>query len=239
MQTLQQLHINCGRIFNNKIFVYGDGKTKACEIYFKMISDPKLDNNCLGENFNQMLEIIKSDFFNKYKPSQDTEDQFYFTSFIMWLYFVTSRVDFIFDLLNSSNDQSSIFRVFQNKYLSSFQLIRRWANFFKHPREFIFCHWPEFHLENDFNRDEINSSVIIIDSEFVKDNYSRKNGPIKSLNNAMDVVVLIPDLEKLTLTFCNEINSFFDFILENKVVFELLKEKTTIEGYYEGRIIEE
>jgi hypothetical protein len=143
---------------------------------------------------------------------------------------VVERVDFVFDVINKDN-KSKLFADFKELNFKTSQLIKKWANFIKHPKEFIFSHWPQYIMEGP--EIENANELIIIDGEFVKKNYTKSDSRINELENCDRVIVLVPELINLTSEFCKELNMFFDFICENKIVSDFLKKKTTLQFYYE------
>jgi len=81
--------------------------------------------------------------------------------------------------------------------------------------------------------------TVIIDAAFVEKHYTKSETRIKELENCDSVIVLVPDLVKLTSSFCTELNTFFNFICENKVVSDYLKSKSTLQYYYDEISTEE
>ena len=67
----------------------------------------------------------------------------------------------------------------------------------------------------------------------MKKHYSKPESRIIELDNCNKVIVHVPELTNLTTGFCKELNTFFDFICDNKVVSDFLKKKTTLEYYYD------
>jgi hypothetical protein len=88
--------------------------------------------------------------------------------------------------------------------LNHLKLVRRWANFFKHPKSFFLVHHPEF-VSNDYLREE---SEILIDSDFVMKYYCNQKLDIEligMLQNKTNVKVQLPNLASLTTDFCQDI----------------------------------
>jgi hypothetical protein len=173
---------------------------------------------------NQLIQTIKDDFFENYSPSTQTRLDYYFTTYILWLYLIVERVDFVFDVINKDN-KSKLFCDFKERNFTTSQQVKKWANFIKHPKEFIFSHWPHYIMKGPEIVNEKNS--IIIDDNFVKTHYTKAGSRIQELENCDNVIVLVPELSDLTTNFCKELNIFFDFICENKIVSEYLRNKTT------------
>jgi len=66
---------------------------------------------------------------------------------------------------------------------------------------------------------------VIIDADFVKENYTKSDSRIIELENCDRAIVLVPELANLTAEFCKELNTFFDFIGDNKIVSDFFKQK--------------
>jgi len=230
MENLIDIHKTNGEIFNKELIEPDGFRSFACKMFDVMTDGKDNCENCIGENFNQLIQTIRDDFFANYTPSQQTRTDFYFTTYILWLYLLVERIDFIFDVINKDN-KNKLFSDFQFKNFVTARLIKKWANFIKHPKEFIFSHWPQYIMEGP----EImnGKETVIIDAAFVEKHYTKSDTRIKELENCDSVIVLVPDLAKLTSSFCIELNSFFNFICDNKIVSEYLKSKSTLQYYYD------
>lgn len=231
MDNLIEIHKNCKTIFETQLIEPDGGRSFACKIWDLMTDKNDAHENCLGENFNQLIKSINNDFFKNYTPSENTELHFYFTTYILWLYIIIERVDFVFDVVNKDN-KSKLFSDFKENNFKTSQLIKKWANFIKHPKEFIFCHWPMYVIEKPGIMND--NETVVINADFIKKHYTKSDSRIKELENCQSVIVLVPELENLTTEFCNELNTFFNFICENKIVSDFLRKKTTLEYYYEN-----
>jgi hypothetical protein len=235
IKSLIDIHRENKETFKSKLINPDDGRSFACKVWDVMTDGKENADNCLGENFNQLISTIIDDFFDNYEPSKNTKLDFYFTTYLLWLYLVVERIDFVFGVINKDN-KSKLLSDFKEKNFQTCQLIKKWANFIKHPKEFIFSHWPQYLMEEEGMVVENKEDFIIIDTEFVKKNYTKSDSRIATLENCNKALVLVPNLVQLTKTFCNELNSFFDFICENKIISDYLREKTTLESYYEEEI---
>lgn len=230
MESLAEIHKSCKKIFEKQLIEPDGGRSFACKIWDVMTDKNENHENCLGENFNQLIQTINDDFFENYTPSQKTKLPFYFTTYILWLYLIIERIDFVFDVVNKDK-KSKLFTDFKEHNFKTSQLIKKWANFIKHPKEFIFSHWPEYIMEG---LEIMNGSEsVIINEEFVKRHYTKSGSRINELENCDSVIVVVPELTKLTSDFCGELNIFFDFICDNRIVSDFLRKKTTLEYYYE------
>jgi len=165
MENLIEIHKNCKTIFEKQLIEPEDGRSFACKMWDVMTDKKDNYENSLGENFDELIQTIKDDFFENYTPSQNTRLYFYFTTYILWLYLIVERIDFVFDVVNKDN-KSKLFADFKENNFKTSQLIKKWANFIKHPKEFIFSHWPQYIMEGP--EIMIDSETVIINPDFLK-----------------------------------------------------------------------
>ena len=172
---------------------------------------------------------IDNNWFECYKPKDDFE--YYFFNYFLLLYIIVERVDLIFSVVNKDG-KSKLFNDFHFNNFKTLRKINKWANFIKHPKEFLFTHWPTYYFEGD-TRFELKKNDIKINTEFIFKHYNNESQerPV-ILENNNNVFVEIPNLEAITTEFCSEMNIFFDFICKNEIVSDFLKNKSTIEYYY-------
>lgn len=233
MKDLGLIHTECADIFKTQLVDSETGVSFACKIYSKMTNGDGSGENCLGENFNQLVYKMVDDWFGNYKPTGNLD--FYFFNYILLLYLFVERVDFVFSVLNL-NGKNKLFADFQDHNFKCLRKINKWANFVKHPKEFLFTHWPVYFIEGEDVTIGIDS--VVVDTDFIFNHYfSEKNPRPAVLENNTKVFVKIPDLIILTKEFCKEINIFFDFICDNKIVADFLRRKSTIEDFYKDNII--
>jgi hypothetical protein len=226
---LAEIHKINMETFQKELISDVDGRPFACKMYDSITGGDKDCADCLGENFAQITHTILSDFFRGFSPEPQTNIDFYFYTYLFWLSNFTSRVDFIFKLLGKGN---KLFESYQKENFRTFADIRKWMNFIKHPKEFLFCHWPTYVL----NESDIipKSNLIKIDIDFIRKYYTHEDTMVESLERQDAVYVIIPDLIGLTINFCKEMNLFYSFICENKVVADYLKQKSTIQYFYDN-----
>lgn len=237
IKSLTEIHKENKETFKSQLIDTTDGRSFACKVWDIMTQGNENTDNCLGENFNQLISTIINDFFENYNPSKNTKMEFYFTTYILWLYLVVERIDFVFDVVNKDN-KSKLFSDLKAKNFLTCQLIKKWANFIKHPKEFIFSHSPQYVMEEEGMGIDNKNEFIVIDTDFIKKHYTKSDSGVATLENCNKALVLVPDLVLLTKDFCRELNFFFDFICDNKIVSDYLREKTTLEYYYEEENIE-
>ncbi len=234
---LKELHKKCQCIFKTSFFEGEDCFTKiissssnACKVYDKLTEGEDCKHDCIGENFNELILNIEREWFENYTPNDESLN-YYFFNYYLLLYLFVERVELIFKIINKDN-KSKIFSDYYHTNFKELKRINNWANFIKHPKEFLFTHLPIYYIkgyyEPVFKEDDIK-----IDTEFISNHYSNKyNERPYVLENNDKVYVEIPDLINTTENFCKEINLFFEFICKNQIVADFLKKKSTIESYY-------
>jgi len=237
---LQIIHQECHKIFREGFYEAPEdnhdenlkyyGPTSACRIYDKLTDGDDSLQDCIGENLNQLIQKVEENWFDNYKPNSDLD--FYFFNYILLLYLFVERIDLIFDVLNKDG-KSKLFSDFQYNNFKTLRKINKWANFVKHPKEFLFTHWPKYYIEGKQSL-VIEASDVKIDTDFIFNHYNNESQPRPViLQNNQRVFVEIPDLQNLTREFCKEMNIFFDFICSNQIVADFLKKKSTIPLIYD------
>ena len=239
MKTLEEIHKSCHKIFRNEFIEVPEdtsnddvtrfGTSKACKIYDKLTEGDETRQDSIGENFNQLIQRLDNNWFERFSPTDDLD--YYFFSYFLWLYLFVERVDIIFNII-SDNGKTKLFNDFQQQNFKTLRKINKWANFIKHPKEFLFTHWPSYYMEGDSSV-HIRTGDVKIDTDFIFKHYfsESKERPV-ILQNNKSVYVEVPDLEKITVEFCREMNVFFDFVCCNQIVADFLKKKSTIENFY-------
>lgn len=216
-------HKQCLIIFE-QLFDTEHGQSVGCDIWNAFVGDEENFDNCIGENFNQLLWSIKRNWFDNHSFA-DTSVEFYNITYIFWLYLIVSRAYEIFDSVNPKKTNDLIEK--RRNSLKTFNEINLWAKFIKHPKEFIFCHWPEASCEGQ--RPAKIGERIVINTNYLKEHYSAENNPRPiGLKNKTNVVVQYPKLSRITEGFVADFLSFRDFMCKNEMVIEELKKDSNI-----------
>lgn len=228
---LTTVHNRCAEIFKSMLFeAQADGSrsvSNACKVYDALVGDCFARQDCIGENFNQLLHQIADEWFSQYRPGNHLA--YYLCNYVLLLNLCVERVDQIFEVIDKGG-KSKIFQDYRHKTFPTLQRIRRWANFFKHPKEFLFTHWPQYRDANAVQ--ETTANTVVIDDAFVAKYYANGDTRPSALQNNPGVIVAVPDLVGMTTTFCAEMNAFFQFICRNDLVADFLRQRSTIELIY-------
>lgn len=237
---LTEIHKNCHKIFRQGFYEIPEdindenlkyyGSTSACRIYDKLTEGDDNLQDCIGENLNQLIHKVEENWFENYTPKFDLD--YYFFNYILLLYLFVERIDIIFEVLNPDG-KSKLFRDYQENNFKTLRKINKWANFIKHPKEFLFTHWPKYYIEGDKSIN-LEDKDVKINTDFIFAHYhnEKQQRPV-ILQNNQRVFVEIPNLENITKEFCREMNVFFEFICSNQIVADYLKKKSTIEQHYD------
>jgi hypothetical protein len=111
--------------------------------------------------------------------------------------------------------------------------IRKWANFIKHPKGFLFTHHPKYIFENESISKSNNQ---IIDYEIVIKFYNRESDDsfkksIHEMGNKKNLIVLVPSPERIINEYVIVCREFCDKIKLNPHFKDVLKEHSTIIDY--------
>lgn len=232
--NLKSIHSELHAVFRNGLLRNETGPSVMCDIYDRFVGDNEMGTDCLGENFNKIIWHINNDFFECYSPNEETRIENYFASYIIWLYLIVERIQFVFNVINPDHKNKMI-RDFIQRNFQTLIRIKNWAIFVKHPKEFFFCHSPTYYFEEDWailSVDNEDGEYTIMDYKYIASNYPKNNVQLPKLENNTKVYVIIPDLVELTKEFITEIQKFVNLICNNELVVEYLKNKTTIDDYY-------
>lgn len=215
------------RIFYDRI----QGDQLMCSIYDVFNEPDSPDHNCLGCNFDEITDQISKFLFtcasnpNLFLPQQS------FAIYAMLLNVVWERISDVFEII-------SLPEGYRVRYFGVLIGIRRWANFFKHPKAFAWMvHHPEYTFEGaEFDKALLTDpSWLKVDSEFLKRYYAseKSRGLTKEFEGRENkVVVVLSDLETLTVQVCDCLDKFIEIITQNQVYHEILDEKATFVNYY-------
>ncbi|MCB9247028.1 MAG: hypothetical protein H6606_11450 [Flavobacteriales bacterium] len=208
---------------------YPDDKdTLMCSIHESFNDD---GHNCVACNLESNVQLAVN--FLKSHRSFTSPDAV-FASYIWHLYMLTTRIEEYLDILQIPESA-------RNRKFKVFGVIRRWTNFVKHPKAFMFVHHPVYAFKNtptelDFKIIDPTEFEIVIDDEFVKEFYTNgtKNSKLHGrLNKKEGVLVQFPDPLEMIKEFIEAQKNFVNLIANNEMVREILEEKAT--RYYENK----
>lgn len=216
------------QIFNSKV----QNDQLMCRIYEAYAGPSLTHHNCLGDNFNDLTNHILK--FLRI-VGHDPEVFEYHESFAILSHLINTTWERISDIFMILSVPDS----YKFRHYPCFIRMRKWSNFFKHPKEFawLVC-FPQWHLEGSEKALELQAdgAYKVIDDQFLKKYYSadRSKGLAGEFANHRDkVVVLLPDVVQVMELICDELNDFVNVVTKNPVYFEILNDKATIINFYE------
>jgi len=222
---LNELNIKCMNIIQEMLLT----PDVACQISYKLCEDDHRSHNCLGCQLNDLFEEIKSNFSKM--NVEELGSTFYTKTYLFWIYFVVEIMFETLDFLNVKFENLDLKKKKYGKYPSCV-IIKRWVNFFKHPKASKFTHHPQYLIYSENRNQTFEKNVFIVDQEFVYKFYEKggKNEELdKLLINNEKVLIYLPNLVELTSGLCNDFINFVSFILSNDDIVHYLKSISTIE----------
>jgi len=192
---------------------------KFWEDHLATTNDPESYlHNCIGcgldegaNNVNYFLETNK----------ECNNIRYYLTIYSLLFYIQAEKIGVIYNEIG--------FRTHKNEFdwnqFPNLKMIKNWANFFKHPKSYMFLHHPTFYLESDSNNPNFMLTEII-DNNFIQQFYKAgaKNDELRNkLINQENVKVFFPDLLSTTKLLCEEFEKIITLIINDELIFEKLK----------------
>ncbi len=165
-------------------------------------------HNCLGCNFEEgCMNVL--DFLKEFEGTEKTRT--YLTVYTLLFYTLAERLAVVYQELGVVNGKQ-----FDWQQFPVLRNIKHWANFFKHPKAYMFLHHPGYFLENDPDRPNfmINGEV---DTVFVDSFYraGADNIKLRSLfENKKGWNIIFPDLLQMTKDLCDEVDKACDFVMQ-------------------------
>lgn len=181
-------------------------------------------HNCIGCNFEEgCLNVL--DFVKQFAGTEKVRT--YLTTYSLLFYTLAERLAVVYQELGVVNGQQ-----FDWSRYPVLRSIKHWANFFKHPKAYMFLHHPGYFLENDSSRPNFMIEGEV-DSSFV-DSFYRAGADNKELRrlfeNKKGWNVIFPDLLSFTKSLCDEVDRICDFILQPENIEKL--RAFTFKDYY-------
>ena len=194
-------------------------------------NETTISHNCIACNLQDgNLKIFK--FLNELGTIQSSEEiEYASTIFYLLLYLQIEKFHTIFKFIGITFD-------YVEQYWEPLIQIRKWANFIKHPKGFLFTHHPSFIYEDDATIPSLKSNNInqVISYEEIKKFYTRETddgfkNTIKELGNKKNIIVVIPCPLRIMTDYCRINVEFCDKIKDNPHFKEILKKHSTIDDY--------
>lgn len=212
--------------------ICNDNPEKDCQQVFCILHNPEYlgiheeSHACIACNLNDSLEKIHR-FLNQNKSLNDLE--YTFTVYILLLYLLVEKLTTIFKHIGISYE-------YVEKNWAVLVEIRKWANFIKHPKGFLFAHHPEYFFENEIIPKEFSNWKVINYKNFVEPLYKREDEgkfkqTIKEFANKENLLVIIPKPDRIALELNSVCKEFCEKIKNNEHFQEILRNESVIENY--------
>lgn len=208
-----------------------EDKRLMCDLYDIFAGAESRNHNCLGCNFDEMVDQILKLLLVCQNTSGYFSTQQAFYIYTSLLSAVLDRMDDVFKIISLPED----YRV---RHFRAFIIARKWANFFKHPKAFAWMvHHPTYTYENSPHSIPFISDLLYkkVNYEFIKKYYSddrNSEGLTQEFTGYENkVVVVLPDIEVWTADICTSLEKFVE-IISQKEHRDILDDKSTLVNYF-------
>jgi hypothetical protein len=205
-----------------------------CRIYDAYAGPDDAHHNCLGCNLDAITDQISKFLRAAATGATGFNAAEAFSLYALLINTLWERITDVFDIVSVPDG-------YRKRHYEPMYQMRRWANFFKHPKEFGWLvHHPQYQFEGTLKAAEVlvmDSGFRVIQEEFLKKYYSadRVKGLAKEFNGfERKVVVLLPDIAAVTDKVCGSLANFVEVVTKNPVYNELLNDKATIVNYFDS-----
>lgn len=209
----------------------GDGRSRYCQLFDvfeererREMTSPTDEeeniitfHNCIGCNLEEGCLNIQ-DFVEQFSGTEKIRS--YLTTYSLLFYTLAERIGVIYKELGVIDNRGE----FDWSRFPTLRRIKHWANFFKHPKAYMFLHHPGYFLEDDPDRPNFMIEGEI-NNDFVDSFYraGSKNDELRALfANKKGWNIVFPDIMKLTKELCTEIDNACDFVIQPENI-ELLR----------------
>lgn len=229
-----EIYIICSKVLG-QIIKNDDNKGHSqifCKLhdYLKTENSNEFSHSCIACNLNDSIEKIYKFCKNTEVETEFSNElrEYNFTVFILLCYLFVEKITTIFKVIGITQE-------FVESNWNVLIKIRKWANFIKHPKGFLFTHHPNYFYEFETilsNHKEFKS----IGYDFVKKFYNKENPEIfkqliKEIGNKDEINVFIPN----PIEICEDLvifsTQFTEIIKANPYFQGILRTHTHIEDY--------
>jgi hypothetical protein len=206
-------------------FTFNDSALKKA-VFLDQLDELNNDNgvynhNCIPCNLTDGAGLI----YQFLQNNTNCESIRYFvTIYSLLLYLQAERFgviykDLEYDYLNKKGNKE-----FNWKSFPELLLVKRWANFFKHPKSSMFIHHSTFHIEG-YPKNPNFMFDGIINSDFIEKYYANENSNSELSEKLLNknFKVFFPDLVEFTKLICGESDKLITIINSKKENVEKLK----------------
>jgi hypothetical protein len=203
-----------------------DGEPVMCKLHDAFGTLNTTNHNCLGCSFAEAIWLVGS-FLEAH--SLQSRVCYSYQQFLLVTYLLTARIETLFDIMD-------LHKQFREENFKVLALVRKWANFLKHPKAFLLTHHPVYTFEGAAKEAILRQNAgVIIDRQFVDTFYSndeRNKDLFGKLENKDSVLVVFPEAMRLTHSVCAAMLETNKVIAENPVYRDVLAKKTTFLDFF-------
>lgn len=200
----------------------------SCRILNMCPQLPEDDHISVACNLDDMSVTIIN-YLSRYKRNTKAKSiECDIVPYLLLLYIMESTILSLFFEMNTG------IKLEESK-ISAMRKVRRWANFFKHPKSFVYLsHHPKYTFENSqvfFDK----NPELEINTEFVCKYYKDKKSDLElkqQLHGKYPVLVVIPDIVQLTEEFAKSVIYIFDVIEGCEMAKEYLMANCVMKGFH-------
>ena len=210
------------------------GQQMMCGIYEAYSGPDQVNHNCLGCNLDAITAQIAKFLRAAAGGHTGFSAEESFSVFAFLINTLWERINDVFDVV-------AVPEGYRKRHYEAMYRMRRWANFFKHPKEFGWLvHHPQYLFEGTPEAGKAlakDSGLLVIEEAFLKKYFSaeRVKGLAKEFNgNENKVVVLLPDVASVTEKICVCLANFVEVVTKNPVYYEILNDRTTLTNYFDS-----
>lgn len=206
-----------------------------CRINDQFVGPDGLNHACIGCNLDDQTQQISKLLLLLAQNSVELDVHHRFSLYVSALNGIWERLRDIFEII-------SVPEGYLKRHFDSFMVVRKWANFFKHPKTFgWFVHHPIYTIrDSDHHRQLIATSAAyrFVDNEFLEKYYSadcKKNAHKlrgEFVGFERSTVVLLPNISDLTTAVTTCMGRFVTIITQNPIYVEMLSDHAVIENYF-------
>lgn len=200
-----------------------------CSIHEAYEPPGQIGHNCIGCNFDDLTKHL-SDFLEAAEEMHNPHHVFF--TYALIVNGIWERMSDIFDIVGVPES-------YREQKFKPFYRIRRWANFFKHPKSFSWLvHHPIFVIDGSMVHKGItrDGDHLFVDDNFVRDHYRShdcKSPDVEFEKYRESTVVVLPNIEKLTNNLCYGLEHFVELVTQNPVYGSMLSDKATILHHFD------
>lgn len=187
-------------------------------------SHPK-SHSCIACNLNESLENIY--IFLVQNNSNNLE--YSFSVYILLSYLLVEKLTTIFKHIGITLEYV------EKKWMVLIE-IRKWANFVKHPKGFLFSHHPKYFFEDDsiplkYQKWKKIDYTSCVEPLYKREDEKKYQETIKRFGNKKNLLVIIPNPQRISIELNNVCHEFCEKIKQNEHFKEILRHETVLDPY--------